>query len=179
MAWITPILEQFAPLDFDDYVRSLNFGAWRPSFIVVHNTAVPNVAQRPHGFTRTHMNNLVSFYRDTQKWSAGPHAFVDQNGIWVFSPLTSPGVHSPSWNHSSWGIETLGDYAHDAFADPIRENLIAGLTSLHRVLGLSPTGLRFHKEDPLTTHKTCPGPALDKAALIADISARLPAPVMA
>src|SRR5437868_12726973 len=118
MTWTPIVAKRLSALDLDSYVRNLVFGQWRPSFVVVHNTSVPRITDRPNGFTDAHMRNLESFYRDQQKWSAGPHAFVDQNGIWLFTPLTAPGVHSPSWNHSSWGIETLGDYETEAFQDP-------------------------------------------------------------
>lgn len=176
MTWQTIVGKRFSAQAFETYVQSLAFGAWRPSGVVVHNTAQPSLAQRPHGFTDAHMQNLVTFYRDTQKWNAGPHAFVDQNGIWVFTPLTVPGVHSPSWNASTWGVETLGNYEAEPFTDPIKENLLGCLTVMHRALGIDPSSLRFHKEDPLTKHKGCPGKHLDKPDLIALLTARLSPP---
>jgi hypothetical protein len=169
MAWKGIVGARFSSNDFDDYVRHLAFAAWRPQFVVVHNTAVPTLAQRPHGFTQEHMQNLVTFYRDQQHWSAGPHCFIDQNGIWVFTPLNTSGVHSPSWNAISWGIETLGDYMHEPFADPIDAQLVACLATLHMTAGLDVGSLRFHKEDPKTTHKDCPGVHMNKAQLIQDV----------
>jgi hypothetical protein len=175
MTWTPIVGQRFSPVELDAYARSLSFGAWKPTFVVVHNTASPRIVDRPNGFTAQHMQNLVSYYRDQQHWSAGPHAFVDQHGIWLFTPLTSPGVHSPSWNHQAWGIETLGDYDTEAFADPIESNLLDCLTVLHDRLGLDPGSLKLHKEDPLTTHKTCPGKNVDKASLIEGITTRLSA----
>lgn len=175
MTWTKIVGERFSASELDTYVRGLTFGAWRPSFVVVHNTSRPRITERPHGFTPQHMQNLVGFYRDTQKWSAGPHAFVDQNGIWIFTPLTSPGVHSPSWNHEAWGVETLGDYETETFTDPIKSNLLDCLTVLHDVMGLDPNALKLHKEDPQTTHKTCPGKRVSKPELISEIASRLAA----
>ena len=63
----------FDTISFDIYCKALTWTAWRPSFIVVHNTAIPNLSQRPQGFTRQHMQNLVAYYRDQKGWSAGPH----------------------------------------------------------------------------------------------------------
>lgn len=57
------------------------------------------------------MQNLQSYYRDTMKWSGGPHLFVADDLVWAFTPLTVPGVHSPSWNNVSWGVELVGDYS--------------------------------------------------------------------
>ena len=111
MNWKPIVGLSFSPADFDRYCHSLTWNAWRPSFIVLHNTGSPTLAQRPEGFTKVHIDNLVGYYRDTQKWSAGPHLFIDDKQIWVFTPLTMSGVHSPSWNKVSLGIEMLGDYS--------------------------------------------------------------------
>lgn len=175
MTWTPIVGTRFSPSEFDDYVRSLVFTTWRPQFVVVHNTGVPSIADRPLGYTAAQIQNLVTYYRDQQGWSAGPHCFVDQNGIWVFTPLTSRGVHSPSWNDVAWGIETLGAYETEAFTDPIHANLVACLATLHAVAPLDVNNLRFHKEDPNTTHTSCPGKNLNKAALVLDVRTLLSA----
>ena len=173
MAWADIVGQRYSPEEFDRYVNNLTFGPWRPAFVVVHNTATPSLTQRPAGFTRAHIDGLVTYYRDQKGWSAGPHVFVDQNGLWVFTPLTARGVHSPSWNDVAWGVETLGDYAKDVFEEPIRGHLLSCLESLHAVLNLDPRGLRFHKEDPQTTHTGCPGKNLSKADLLSALVERL------
>ena len=164
----------FSPDAFDTYCHSLQWTAWRPSFIVLHNTAVPSLADRPNGFTPAHMQGFVSFYRDTQHWSAGPHLFIDDHQIWVFTPLTMSGVHSPSWNKIALGIEMLGDYSKDAFDSgrglAVRQNMEAAMATLNAVLGLDPASFRLHKEDPLTTH-ICPGKNVDKNEVIKEVSA--------
>lgn len=168
MTWKGIVGARFSPAEFDDYVSQLVLTAWRPQFVVVHNTGIPSLANKPVGYTQAEMPNLEHYYRDTQGWSAGPHCFVDQNGIWVFTPLTTSGVHSPSWNAVSWGVEALGDYSTEVFADPIREHLVACLATLHAVPMLDVNGLRFHREDPLTNH-VCPGVNINKTTLIHDV----------
>lgn len=159
-------------------------GMWRPRFVVVHNTSAPDLAMyaghwnRPHPITDEQwMQNLVGFYRDTQHWSAGPHLFVTPRSICAFTPLNHPGVHSPSWNSVSWGIETVGEFERDSFDGPIRDNLVAALGILHAKAGLQlmpyqtgVRGLHFHKEDPRTTHKSCPGRNMVKPDLIQRVS---------
>ena len=172
MAWKGIVGERFSPEDFDEYVRKLVFKDWHPQFVVVHNTSVPTLAQRPQGFTPQHMRNLEDFY-GSKGWSAGPHCFVDQNGVWVFTPLTTPGVHSPSWNAVSWGVETLGDYTTETFTDPVRCNLVSCLATLHSAMGLDSHTLKFHKEDPRTTHKDCPGDHVSKPKLIQAVHAQI------
>src|ERR1043165_6882856 len=113
--WKPIVGQNFDQDGFDNYCQSLQWTAWRPAFIVLHNTATPNLAQRPNGFNNQSMQGFVSYYRDTQHWSGGPHLFIDDHQIWVFTPLTVSGVHSPSWNKLAIGIEMLGDYEQEAF----------------------------------------------------------------
>jgi hypothetical protein len=91
------------------YVSGLSFVSWRPSFVVLHNTAVRTFAQWHSVPDEQGMQNLQSNYRDTMKWSGGPEdrrtAFVCRRDLlWAFTPLTVPGVHSPSWNNLWWGV---------------------------------------------------------------------------
>ncbi len=152
------------------YLAALDLSAWGPEFVVLHNTGVPTLSQRPQGFLPQHMLNLESYYRDTMHWPAGPHFFCDQNGVWAFSRADRPGVHSPSWNHISWGVEMLGDYDRERFdAGPgaaVAANAVFLLAALHARAGLDSHTLRLHKEDVLTSHKDCPGRAVDKASVI-------------
>jgi N-acetylmuramoyl-L-alanine amidase CwlA len=172
--WKGIVGSSFSSEGFDSYCHALHWTQWRPSFIVLHNTAIPSLAQRPDGFTKQHIDNLESFYRDQQKWSAGPHLFIDDRQIWVFTPLTVSGTHSPSFNKIALGIEMLGDFATEAFLTDrgakVRDNAIAAVATLCAVLGLEPETLKLHKEDPKTTHN-CPGKNVDKAKFIADVRA--------
>lgn len=178
MAWKPIVGLSFDATSFDTYAKSLNWTSWRPSFIVLHNTAVPTLAQRPQGFTRTHIDNLVVYYRDTQKWTAGPHLFIDDRQIWVFTPLTVTGRHSPSWNALALGIEMLGDYNTDGFDSgrglAVRKNAVAAMASLCGALGLDPDTMRLHKEDPATTHD-CPGKNVSKSKVIGEVKAAMAA----
>ncbi len=159
----------FSAEDFDTYCHGLQWSAWRPSFVVVHNTQIPSLAQRPKGLTKQHILGLEEFYRDTQKWKGGPHLFVDDKQIWVFTPLTVSGTHSPSWNKVALGVEMLGDYEKEAFDAgrglAVRENAVSAVATLCGVLGLDPQTIRLHREDPLTTH-ACPGKNVRKLEII-------------
>ena len=85
------------------------------------------------------------------------------------------GIHSPSWNKLALGFEMLGNYITDSFSSgrglAVRQNAVAAIATLTAVLGLNPDSLRLHKEDPATTHKTCPGKNVKKAEVIADVKA--------
>lgn len=172
MPWKGIVGKSFTAAEFDAYCHSLTWRAWRPSFIVLHNTASPSLAQRSDGLTRQHISDLESFYRDRQKWSAGPHLFVDDRAIWVFTPLTVSGIHSPSWNKVSLGVEMLGNFETESFNSgrgaSVQYNTTAALATVHAVLGIDPATMRLHREDPRTTH-ACPGKNVSKAAVIREV----------
>jgi hypothetical protein len=170
--WKGIVGQGFTSDAFATYVAGLSFVSWRPSFVVLHNTAAPTFAQWHSVSGDQRMQNLQSYYRDTQKWSGGPHLFVADDFIWAFTPLTVPGVHSPSWNNVSWGVELVGDYSTEQIVPALQANAISALTTLHAALGLDPSTLRLHREDPLTTH-ICPGSNILKADFISDVKASL------
>jgi Bacterial SH3 domain/N-acetylmuramoyl-L-alanine amidase len=163
---------------FKDHVAGLRFDNWRPSFVAVHNTANPSLNPLPahgswHGSSTTPENrvrkSLVTFYRDTMGWGSGPHLFIADDLIWLFTPLTTSGTHSPSWNGTALGFEMVGDYELEAFDSgpgaKVRDNAVAALAIVHAKLGLNPETIRLHKEDPRTTHD-CPGKNVKKPDLI-------------
>ncbi len=177
MAWKGIIGSSFDAGGFDAYCHGLAWTQWRPSYIVLHNTSSPTLKQRPNGLTRQHIDNLEHYYRDDQGWSAGPHLFVDDRQIWVFTPLTVSGVHSPSYNKLAFGIEMLGDYETEALTTgrgaQVRTNAIAAMATLCAVVGIDPGNILFHKEDPLTTHKDCPGKNVDKKDVVGAVQSLL------
>lgn len=180
MAW-KPIDGRGLTVDqFAAHVAGLNFTSWKPSGIAVHNTGNP--ALNPlkghgswHGSSTSPQkrvnDSLVGYYKGLG-WSSGPHMFVDDQLIWLFTPLTTPGTHSPSWNGSKIGIEMVGDYDLEAFNSgpgaKVRDNTVAALAILHAKLGLDPDTIKLHKEDTRTTH-VCPGKNVNKTDLIARV----------
>jgi hypothetical protein len=121
----------FRPQEFEAYVASLRFTDWRTQFAVVYNTSEPRLSQWHSTPGDQRMRNLESYYRDVQQWSAGPHLFVANDLIWAFTPLTTSGVHSPSWNAISWGMEMGGEFEEEAFDPGVRENAVDALVTLH------------------------------------------------
>lgn len=155
--WKGIIGSAHTPKTFAEYVGTISLHDWRPQFCVLHNTGIPRFRDWHKVPGPTRMRALESYYRDVQKWSGGPHLFVADDFIWTFTPLWLQGVHAPSWNAVSWGIETVGDYDTEPLNAGVYSNAIAALAILHRFGNLDPSRLRYHKEDPLTTHYGCPG----------------------
>jgi hypothetical protein len=164
-AWKGTVARGFTPAAFAVYVATLDFSRWRPSFVVVHNTQAPTFARWHDVPGEQRMRGLASYYRDDQGWSGGPHLFIADDLIWVFTPLTVPGVHSPSWNGESWGMELVGDYDREPFGEAVKGNALDALYTLHLAAGWREPQLRLHREDPKTTHTFCPGRNVDRAEL--------------
>lgn len=169
MAWKGIVGVGMTVPEFRSYVAGLEFRSWKPSFMVLHNTAAPTLAQWNAYPEHKRILNLEDYYKNKMGWSSGPHLFVDDNTIWVFTPLTTPGTHTPSWNGISLGVELVGDYSReDDDRGPgfnAKMMAVAAFAILHAKLGLNPDTIKLHKEDKRTTHD-CPGKNIDKAEFI-------------
>jgi len=163
--------------EFRTYLRGLDYvNGWRPSGIVQHNTASPTLEQWWSGSTspEQRMENLISYYRDDQGWSAGPHAFVDGQSYWVLTDFNVSGVHSPSWNGTRLGIEMVGDYDSESDEEGMGAKVLDMTAALFgeccAFFGWEPNNetIKQHKEDPATDHD-CPGANVVKSEFINDV----------
>ncbi len=183
---------------FKQYVGGLSWPSWRYNKIVWHNTAAPTDAQWIKSAASDKANGLVpgisriksleEFFKNNNHWSGCPHLFIASDLIWVMNPLTSPGVHSPSWNSTSIGIEMIGDYdVEDDEAGVglmVKNNTIFATAVLCEAIGLEPSNgivysnhhtsgsIFLHKQDWATTHD-CPGVHVsqDKTKMVAAVQA--------
>lgn len=190
MAW-PAVKKGFSQAGFARYVNETSWPQWRPSKIVWHNTAAPTLKQwiktaqederngKVPGTTR--IENLERYFRVNNGWSGCPHLFIANDLIWVMNPLDKPGVHSPSWNNTSIGIEMIGDFSvedDDSGAGlQVKNNTLFATAILCHTLGLNPYATIFlHKEDPRTTHD-CPGKhiAEDKKKMVEAVASLMEA----
>lgn len=150
------------------FIDKLPSTSWA-SGMVLHNTAAPNLKQWTPTNRAQRILNLERYFRDDRGWSSAPHAFVDDEFIWNFTPFIERGTHSPSWNGTKLGIEMVGDF--DVESDEtgrgalVIKNTVALFAMLHTKYGWDPDGIRLHKEDPRTTHD-CPGKNVNKQDFI-------------
>lgn len=167
------VAKKFTVKEFEEYLKTIGKQGWVKR-IVLHNTASPSLAQRKNGvLTAQHIKNLHNYYQN-KGWSGGPHLFIDAEGIWVFNPLDDPGVHSPSYNKSAWGVEMLGNYESESFTTglgaKVAENAkgaCAALAKMQDWVNLQEQRLILHKEDTATDHN-CPGKNVIKSTFIAE-----------
>lgn len=164
------ILEGWTPEGFGQYVeRSVGpkMAAWRPRGIVLHATYQPSLQTWDDDKTVRKISepqriaNMVPLWQKNG-FKASPHLFIDREEIWTATPLWKRGTHTPSWNGTHWGIEMVGNYADEPgepLPDSLRDLTVFACASLFLMLGYEPgpDTLRFHGEDPKTTHHRCPG----------------------
>jgi peptidoglycan hydrolase-like protein with peptidoglycan-binding domain len=170
-----------SPAEFDTYVGNLAMREWHPRFCVVHNTGIPKFSEWHLVSGERRMKALENYYRYEAPngpgrdpgWSAGPHVFVADDLIWPFTPLYTTGVHAPSWNGVAWGVEFVGDFNTEEIPPSLMANGLSALATLHRKGNLDPVTIKLHREDPLTSHKVCPGSRLTKMNIIAGVQRNL------
>ena len=92
-------------------------------------------------------------------WTRGPHFFVADDGIWLFSDLRYDGVGVYGHNYRSRHLEMVGNYDEQFPSGPTLENTIAALGILLHRMGLEAGDLNFHRD---FSTKTCPGRAVRK-----------------
>lgn len=177
MAWKGIVGERFAVEDFARYLEKVEWKLWKPQGITLHHTGVPDLEMRPNGFTPKHIQGLESYYRDVKKWQSAPHLFIDQDGIWVFTPLTLKGVHAVSFNRTHIGIEMLGNYDVEAWHPKVRSQSIESMALLCARLQITPGQINFHRNDPLT-RKSCPGVHIGLATVQAQVKEQVAANII-
>ena len=168
---------RFSPSEFMQYLKSSDLALmkWNPTGVTIHHTASPNLSQRPNGFEPKHMGYLREYYKDSLGWSRGPHLFVDDEGIWVFSPLNDRGIHARSFNADRIGIEMLGEYSYEDNPHTGRGKKVLDMSkfaaaALMKQLNISTGRLNFHRDDPKTS-KDCPGKKISFEPFEADVIA--------
>jgi hypothetical protein len=148
--------------EFTAYVQTYDFGSVPPDFVVLHHTYKPGLGAAADPGSRTwdageggmgteqirakrkrQLDNLRDIFQTKNGWDRGPHLFVDDRFIWVFTPMYNPGIHAKWGNqfrsggrlHYSIGIEAVGYYEHTAWAEPVAHLVGHAVAVLQRRLG--------------------------------------------
>ena len=176
---IAPLKLGFTPEAFTAYVKTLGRLEWPAKAVTIHNTFMPNLKMVDDYIAAKKwtpeqlIENWWTMYRQ-KGWYSGPHIFVFRDKIYVASPLTLRGTHSPSFNKDHFGIELLGDYSKEILPDSIRSMGAHAAAVLLNKIGAHANmkTVKFHGDDPKTTHRGCPGKNVGtKADWIAAIEA--------
>ena len=172
--------------DFRAYVDGYSFGSMPPCFVVLHHTSIPDtqVARlkdgswdaREIGLTeqqiytkrQKQLSWIRDYYRDQLGWDRGPHLFIDDRWIWIFTPMYHPGIHAAKGNGTaqaySIGIEVVGHYEHVQWPEPVARNVGGAIAVLHERLKtfkilhkIGPGGISSHRD---YNKPACPGAAI-------------------
>jgi hypothetical protein len=154
-------------------------GVPRPSWclgITNHNSYQPD--ERNWAGMKS-MTSMVTYYRVTKKWSAGPHLFLAaaapnarHTGIFQMTPLSHVGIHAGDCNDTHLGIEWVGDFDR---APPSKDQYTLGITVNLLILqhwGIPPEAVNVHNE--CMAGRTCPGKYLTGTQIRASL--RTPPP---
>lgn len=178
--------------EFEEYVERYEFGSIPPTFVVLHHTAVPGTKHANNGGWMWDTNEkglsedaiynkrllqlvkIRQFY-ESLGWNKGPHLFIDERWIWLFTPMYDQGIHAAGGNGNlhdggrdySIGIEVIGDYTMERWPLAV-ENLVAGAVwALHSKLGtfelrhgVGPGYISGHRD---YNKPSCPGHAIENA----------------
>lgn len=148
--------------EFQVYVKGYDFGPILPSKLVLHHTWHPT--KESWAGERT-IGGLKRYY-EGKKWKVGPHIFVADDGIWLFSPMRKDGIHAGKLNKHSIGIEVVGDYDSEKWSGQTKQNAIGTIKILMDRLSLKENGLFFHRD---ASPKSCPGWAIKKEWLFDEL----------
>lgn len=147
--------------EFTDYVRTYAFGTIPPDFVVLHHTGVPGIgparaakgwmwdagdggnAEQTYNSRLANCGKLKNDYQNNNGWDRGPHLFIDDRYIWLFSPMNSDGIHAKCGNytydskrnfHYSIGIEVVGYYERVRWPEPVARLVGHAVAVLRRQL---------------------------------------------
>jgi hypothetical protein len=148
----------YTPAEFVAYVDQYDFGTVPPNFIVLHHTYRPSIStasagaqydwdngeaglsdQEIYARRRRKLDGIKEYYRSSLGWDRGPHLFIDDRYIWIFTPMFHVGIHAAQGNGAvpnySIGIEVIGYYERNRWADPVAYNVGIAVAALKRRLG--------------------------------------------
>src|SRR6266511_5688827 len=136
--------------EFAKYVAEYDFDKITPSYFVYHHTAIPSTlaAKWPGAGTvwdageeglsveqikakrLRQLGQIRDFYAKEKGWDRGPHVFVDDRWIYLFTPLAEIGIHAGIGNstHISGrlvygiGCEVVGNYERVVWPEAVRRN---------------------------------------------------------
>lgn len=148
--------------EFEDYIRDYYFGSRPANKLVIHHTWRPTKEQWQG---QKSINGLKAYY-ERKGWPAGPHLFIADDGIWLFSPMRKNGIHASKLNHRSVGIEVVGDYDGVKWEGQTYYNALGAIKALTDRLNLSENDIYFHRD---VSPKSCPGHAISKEWLFEEL----------
>jgi len=159
--------------EFRRYVKGYDFGSIKPNGLVIHHTWKPTKADWKDELS---IEGLRKYYEGLG-WKTGPHLFVSENKVWLFTPMKDVGTHAGAGNSIyKWGrlqsytigIEVVGDYDTEKWSGKTKENALGAIKMLMSHLKIPTESVTFHRN--WMPAKTCPGAAITKEWMFAELA---------
>ena len=158
--------------EFEEYLNSMEKPNWVKT-LVIHHTWKP--VQSDWNGEKT-MIGLQNYYKKLG-WTAGPHMFVcvgspnpANDGIWILSPLDSPGIHAGDCNSVSWGMEIVGNFDVMPWPATLKTflyDLFPVLLKKLEAKSITLETMKGHRE--CNSPKTCPGKQINMDLVRSDV----------
>lgn len=154
--------------EFQEYTKNKDFGVLPPTFLVLHHTWKPTKDQWAGDKS---IKGLKSYY-ESLGWSDGPHLFIAEDGIWLFTDMYDVGIHAGEGNGTlktgySIGIEVVGNYDKEVWSGETYSNTVGAIKALQEKLGIPDNKIKFHRD---YSTKSCPGWAITKEWVLEQIN---------
>jgi N-acetylmuramoyl-L-alanine amidase len=178
--------------EFALYVKDYAFGPIPPAYVVFHHTAIPSTRDAPWpadtaqwdahegGLTEMQIKakrlaqlaKIRNFYAKEKGWDRGPHLFIDEKYIYLFTPMANIGIHAAEGNSTrvggklkyAIGVEVLGYYEKVVWPEAVAGNVGFAVATLQRRLknfelraGERWSDLNSHRQ---WNKPSCPGAAI-------------------
>lgn len=178
--------------EFALYVKDYAFGPIPPAYVVFHHTAIPSTRDAPWpadtaqwdaheqglGAAQIKAKRLAQlakirdYYAKEKGWNRGPHAFIDDLYIYLFTPMASIGIHAAEGNSTrvggklkyGIGLEVLGYHEKVQWSAAVARNVGFAVATLQRRLktfelraGTPWNDLNSHRQ---FNKPSCPGAAI-------------------
>ncbi len=149
--------------EFRHYIKECYFGAQPANKLVIHHTWKPT---KESWAGKQSILGLKGYY-ERKGWKVGPHLFIAEDGIWLFTPMRNNGIHAGTLNPRSIGIEVVGNYDVEVWSGNTKMNTLGTIESLMKQLDLTKGDIHFHRD---ASGKSCPGRAITKEWLFYELS---------
>lgn len=158
---MNPIKKRLSLEEFKEYVNKKDFGELPPTFLVLHHTWRPTVKSW-NG--KSSIDGLDKYYRGLGWQGNGPHLFIAEDGIWLFTDMYEVGIHAGVGNGTlktgySIGIEVVGNYDNKVWSGETKKNTVGAIKVLMKTLKLDNDDIKFHRD---YSSKSCPGNSITK-----------------
>jgi len=131
---------------------------WSPTKITWHNTGEPSLDRWDNHYSQAVRDgwgaNYNHYCKFDNRWHSGPHFVGAPDKSIVLCEPRADGVHSTCWNHTAWGVETIGDFSRGA-DDPLTGRGLLSMTASANIIAALCKRMKWHPREVIVFHRDC------------------------